>query len=43
MIPLYGEIRESIHLYAPEDGWRELDRDPGRVDQCYAGGFRATR
>ena len=45
MIHLYGEVRESIHLFLPalplsETALREIDVDPGRVNLRYDGGFR---
>jgi AraC family transcriptional regulator len=45
MIHLYGDIRESIHLYLPAvplatTALEDLDVDPSRVRLHYAGGFR---
>jgi AraC family transcriptional regulator len=45
MIHLYGEIRESIHIYLPamplaKTALEDLDVDPSRVRLRYAGGFR---
>jgi AraC family transcriptional regulator len=45
MIHLYGEIRESVHLYLPalplaKTATEELDRDPARIGLRYSGGFR---
>jgi AraC family transcriptional regulator len=45
MIHLYGEVRESIHLYLPakplaKRALEDLDVDPSRVRLRYAGGFR---
>ena len=45
MIRLYGEVRESLHLFLPATplsaaALRELDVDPGRVALHYVGGFR---
>ena len=45
MIHLYGEVRESLHLFLPasllpETALRELDVDPDRISLHYDGGFR---
>jgi AraC family transcriptional regulator len=45
MIHLYGEIRDSIHLYLPatplaKTALEDLDVDPSRVQLRYEGGFR---
>ena len=45
MIHLYGEVRESIHLFLPalplsETAPREIDVDPSKVSLHYDGGFR---
>ena len=45
MIRLYGEVRESIHLFLPalplaETALREIDVDPDTVSLRYEGGFR---
>ena len=45
MIHLYGEVRESIHLFLPavplaETALREINVDPARVSLRYEGGFR---
>ena len=45
MIHLYGEVRESIHLFLPavplaETALREINVDPARVSLRYDGGFR---
>ena len=45
MIHLYGEVRESIHLFLPalalsETALREIDVDPDKVSLRYDGGFR---
>lgn len=45
MIHLYGDIRESIHMYLPavplsKAAAEDLDVDPGRVRLRYEGGFR---
>jgi AraC family transcriptional regulator len=45
MIHLYGEIRESIHLFLPatplaRTALEDLDVDPARVQLRYEGGFR---
>ncbi len=45
MIHLYGEVRESLHLFLPalplaETAIRELDVDPDRISLRYDGGFR---
>ena len=44
MIHLYGEVRESIHLFLPalplsETALREIDVDPSKVSLHYDGGF----
>ena len=44
MIHLYGEVRESIHLFLPalplaETALREISVDPARVSLRYDGGF----
>ena len=44
LIRLYGEVRESLHLYLPasplsETALRELDVDPDKVGLRYDGGF----
>ena len=45
MIHLYGEVRESLHLFLPasplsETALREMDVDPDKVSLRYDGGFR---
>ena len=45
MIHLYGDVKESIHLYLPaaplsETALREFDVDPDKVRLRYDGGFR---
>ncbi len=45
MIHLYGEVRESIHLFLPvsplaETALREINVDPDKVGLHYEGGFR---
>lgn len=45
MIHLYGEVRESLHLFLPasplsETALREMDVDADRVNLRYDGGFR---
>ena len=45
MIHLFGDVRESLHLFLPAPplsgtALRELDVDPGRVNLRYDGGFR---
>ena len=45
MIHLYGDVRESIHLFLPEvplskTAIREIDVDPDKVNLKYEGGFR---
>ena len=45
MIHLYGEVRESMHLFLPalplaETALREVNVDPSRVSLRYDGGFR---
>ena len=45
MIHLYGEVRESIHLFLPATPFsatalREMNVDPARVSLHYDGGFR---
>jgi AraC family transcriptional regulator len=45
MIRLYGDIRESVHMYLPAQplaraALEELDLDPASVALDYAGGFR---
>ncbi len=45
MIHLYGEVRESLHIFLPASPWsvtvlREMDVDPSRVSLHYDGGFR---
>ena len=45
MIRLYGDIRESLHMYIPanplsQNALEEFDIDPGNVQLRYDGGFR---
>ena len=45
MIHLYGEVRESLHLFLPalplsETALREIDVDADRISLRYEGGFR---
>ena len=45
MIHLYGEVRESIHVFLPalplaETALREINVDPAKVNLRYDGGFR---
>ena len=45
MIHLYGEVRESLHLFLPalplsRTALREMDVDPSKVSLRYDGGFR---
>lgn len=45
MIHLYGEVRESIHLFLPamplsQTIVREIDTDPASIELKYHGGFR---
>ena len=45
MIHLYGEVRESLHLFLPalplsRTALREIDVDPSKVSLRYEGGFR---
>ena len=45
MVHLYGEVRESLHLFLPAlplsgTALREIDVDPDKVDLHFDGGFR---